>query len=254
MKLLKLQTMPITRAHVKENERNKKLYKQEFWTRYEKSDLKASDCQYFLAFRLTSNDKLLHNLRIVQDEYVAKDSSLCSMLEPLEKKAHIPLNIIRCDETRLDELKKLISETVEKHKEKLANPPEIEVKALVIEYSDPYPYHPISVYARFRNKSLLRCDESWFFDFQDLFEDILNKNGFETFYHSLSERITLFRRKSGHKFEVERKCIRPYAKTVFGELTMRELSSLHLCSMKSSAQESEDGFYHIEQTFDLNFK
>ena len=108
--------MMITRAHVQENERNKKLYKRELYVN--ESGIKASDCQYFLAFRLTSNDHLLHQLRKAQDEYLTQDNSLRPMLEPLEKKAHILLNIIRCDERRLDVLKKLISEAVKIHNEK----------------------------------------------------------------------------------------------------------------------------------------
>ena len=104
--------MFITRAHAQENERNKKLYLRELYIN--ESGIKASDCQYFLAFRLTSNYNLLHQLQKCQNEYLAQDSTVQPMLEQLEKKAHIPLNIIQCDETRLEELKKLIGKVVDK--------------------------------------------------------------------------------------------------------------------------------------------
>ena len=236
--------MVITRAHVQENERNKKLYRRELYTN--ESGIKATDCQYFLAFRLTSNDDLLHELRKVQDEYLTQDRSLGPMLEPLEKNAHILLNIIRCDERRLDELKKLISEAVKIHNEKPIISAELKVKGLGIEKTSLYPYHTTSIVAKFQS------NEGRFFYFHGWLENILHDNGFETFDHSLSEDITLFRAKSGHEFKPKLRFLKPYATADFGALTMRELGSLHLCSMKSTAPASEDGFYHIEETYDLN--
>ena len=236
--------MMITRAHVQENERNKKLYKRELYVN--ESGIKASDCQYFLAFKLTSNDHLLHQLRKAQDEYLTQDNSLRPMLEPLEKNAHILLNIIRCDERRLDVLKKLISEAVKIHNEKPIISAELKVKGLGIEKTSLYPYHTTSIVAKFQS------NEGRFFYFHGWLENILHDNGFETFDHSLSEDITLFRAKSGHEFKPKLRFLKPYATADFGALTMRELGSLHLCSMKSTAPASEDGFYHIEETYDLN--
>ena len=236
--------MIITRAHVQENERNKKLYRQELYAK--ESGIKATDCQYFLAFRLTSNYDLLRELRKVQDEYLTQDSSLGPMLEPIEKNAHILLNIIRCDERRLDELKKLISEAVKIHNEKPIIPAELKVKGLGIEKTSLYPYHTTSICTKFQS------DECRFYYFHGWLENILHDNGFETFDHALSEDITLFRAKSGHEFKPKLRFLKPYARADFGALTMRELGSLHLCSMKSTAPASEDGFYHIEETYDLN--
>ena len=199
--------MMITRAHAQENERNQQLYRRELYVN--ESGIKASNCQYFLAFRLTSNDDLLHNLKKVQDECLAQDSSLHPMLEPLEK-AHILLTIIQCDETRLEELKKLISEAVDKHRDELANPPEIEVRGLGIERLKLHLYQAISIYTNFYNKNfdvkILYDDRDfWFYHINDLFEKILHENGFVTFDHSLSEQITLFCGKASHEFKVKKK-------------------------------------------------
>ena len=247
--------MFITRAHAQENERNKKLYLRELYIN--ESGIKASDCQYFLAFRLTSNYNLLHQLQKCQNEYLAQDSTVQPMLEQLEKKAHIPLNIIQCDETRLEELKKLIGKVVIKHREELANPPEIEVRGLGIERTRQCLYQPISIYTNFRNrnfdsKSPFDERDCWFYYIHQLFEDMLSESGFETFDHSLSEQMTLFRAKAGHEFKVKLKYLKPYATALFGVLTRMDLSSLHLCSLKSTEAPSEDGFYHIEETYVLN--
>ena len=244
----------ITRAHAQENEGNQKLFKREWGVN--ESGIKASDCQYFLAFKLTSNDNLLHKLKEVQDECLAQDSSLHPMLEPLEK-AHILLNIIRCDETRLEELKKLIGEVVDKHRDDLANPPEIEVRGLGIERLNlSNLYQPISLYAKFYNtnfnpKIFDERNDFWFSYIYDLFEKILHENGFVTLDHCTSEELTLFRAKAGHEFKVKRRALRPYSREVFGTLSMKDLSTLHLCSMKSTTPTSEDGFYHIEDVYSI---
>ena len=75
-----------------------------------------------------------------------------------------------------------------------------------------------------------------------------------TFDHSLSEQITLFRAKASHEFEfkVKKKIRRTYSRKNFGALTMKDLSTLYLCSMKSTSPASEDGFYHIEDSYVLN--
>ena len=111
------------KKRVHENERNRKLY------RRSRNGLKGTDCQYFLAFRISTNESLIHELRKVQDDYLAQDMSLSALLESLEK-AHIALNIIHCDQTRVKDLKKLIGEIVENNREKLANPPIMELKGL----------------------------------------------------------------------------------------------------------------------------
>ena len=78
--------MFITRAHAQENERNKKLYLRELYIN--EIGIKASDCQYFLAFRLTSNYNLLHQLQKCQNEYLAQDSTVQPMLEIRKKSTY----------------------------------------------------------------------------------------------------------------------------------------------------------------------
>ena len=83
---------------------------------------------YFLTFRL-NDQNLQKELRKVHVEFVGQDESIKNFIEPVEK-AHVTLNVINCEKSRLEELINLLKEEIENHKEKLRNAPDIEIKGL----------------------------------------------------------------------------------------------------------------------------
>ena len=233
-------------AFTHENERNRKLYPRT------RNGLKGSDCQYFLAFRISTNESLIHELRKVQDDYLAQDMSLSPLLESLEK-AHIALNIIHCDQTRVKDLKKVIGEIVENNREKLANPPIMELKGLRADTACRCLCSPLALQVECHEVG--RKYSSWFEDVYRIFQNTLNENGFETLDHDFVQDVSLFRAKVGHELKLNKKDLGPfgnYGNTIFGTLTMGELDFLLLCCMKSTAPASIDGFYNIEETYVLN--
>ena len=60
---------------------------------------------YFLTFRL-NDQNLQKELRKVHVEFVGQDESIKNFIEPVEK-AHVTLNVINCEKSRLEELKQL---------------------------------------------------------------------------------------------------------------------------------------------------
>ena len=145
---------------------------------------------YFLTFRL--NDQALHReLRKVHVEFVKQDELIKNFIEPAEK-AHITLNVIHCENSRLEELKNLIKEEMEKHREVLQNVPEIEIKGLGM--------FGTSVLWAEPTKGVEYLQEV-----NQIFKNMLLKNGFGTKTSSYNPHVTLFLAKSGSSLNVNQK-------------------------------------------------
>ena len=145
---------------------------------------------YFLTFRL-NDQNLQKELRKVHVEFVGQDESIKNFIEPVEK-AHVTLNVINCEKSRLEELINLLKEEIENHKEKLRNAPDIEIKGLGM-------FGTSVMWAEPTN------GVEYLQDVHQIFKKMLLKNGFGTKTFSYNPHVTLFLGKSGSSLKVDQK-------------------------------------------------
>jgi len=189
---------------------------------------------YFLTFRL-NDQKLQRELRKVHVEFVREDESIKNFIEPAEK-AHITLNVIHCDNSRLEELKNLIREEIENHRDILQNIPEIEVKGLGM--------FGTSVLWAEPTKGVEYLQQV-----NQIFKNMLLKNGFKTKTSSYNPHVTLFLAKSGASLNVDQKDLEKFQDTVFGTHIVEEIQ---LCAMESHQKPlTYDGFWQCEDKFPI---